>query len=108
MGSTRASDAHAWLLTCMLTPHARLQMYLATIQAVAYGTRHIIDALEKAGHKVSRVSACGGGTKNEVWLQVLDLCRACFPLDAWFGACESCSSKAADKQAWLRIESGGG
>ena len=45
------------------------KIYLATVQAVAYGTRHIVESMESAGHKVSKIAVCGGGAKNEVWLQ---------------------------------------
>jgi len=44
-------------------------MYYATIQAVAYGTRHIIDAMEDEGYKIEQINACGGGTKNALWIQ---------------------------------------
>jgi FGGY-family pentulose kinase len=44
-------------------------MYHATIQAVAYGTRHIIDAMEDEGYKIEQINACGGGTKNTLWIQ---------------------------------------
>lgn len=43
--------------------------YLATLQSIAYGTRHIIDALEAAGHSITRLVMCGGATKNPLWLQ---------------------------------------
>ena len=43
--------------------------YYATIQAIAYGTRHIIEALNEGGFQISRIHACGGGTKNPLWLQ---------------------------------------
>jgi len=43
--------------------------YYATVQAVAYGTRHIIEALNSKGLSISRINACGGGTKNPLWLQ---------------------------------------
>lgn len=43
--------------------------YLATIQAVAYGTRHIIETLNAKGYAIQRLAACGGGTKNPVFLQ---------------------------------------
>ncbi len=45
------------------------RLYLATIQAVAYGTRHIIDVLNSKGYVINRIHACGGGTKNPLWLQ---------------------------------------
>ncbi|XP_077978386.1 FGGY carbohydrate kinase domain-containing protein-like [Glandiceps talaboti] len=45
-------------------------MYLATIQAIALGTRHIIDALEQAGHEISTLIACGGLSKNPVFVQI--------------------------------------
>ena len=48
---------------------ALARRYLATLEAVAYGTRHIIDELEAAGHRIERIVACGGGTKNPLWLR---------------------------------------
>jgi FGGY-family pentulose kinase len=44
-------------------------LYLATIQAVAHGTRHIIDAMNEAGYRIETIFACGGGTKNPVFLR---------------------------------------
>ncbi|MDE9483543.1 FGGY-family carbohydrate kinase [Xenorhabdus bovienii] len=43
--------------------------YLATLQSIAYGTRHIIDTLIKAGHQIDRLVICGGATKNALWLR---------------------------------------
>jgi FGGY-family pentulose kinase len=43
--------------------------YLATIQAVAYGTRAIIDAMNAQGYRIDRILATGGGTKNPLFLQ---------------------------------------
>jgi len=45
------------------------RLYYATIQALAYGTRHIIEAMNAHGYKIKRIHACGGGTKNPLWLQ---------------------------------------
>lgn len=43
--------------------------YLAAIQAVAHGTRHIIDAMNRRGYRIDTLAACGGGTKNPVFLR---------------------------------------
>ncbi|MDR0379302.1 MAG: FGGY-family carbohydrate kinase [Candidatus Accumulibacter sp.] len=43
--------------------------YLATLQALAYGTRHIIERMNAAGHCIERIVMCGGGTKNPYWLR---------------------------------------
>jgi FGGY-family pentulose kinase len=45
------------------------KLYYATIQAIAYGTRHIIEEMNGAGYNIKRINACGGGTKNPLWLQ---------------------------------------
>ncbi len=44
-------------------------LYLATVQAVAHGTRHIVDALRSGGYRIDTILACGGGTKNDVFLR---------------------------------------
>jgi ribulose kinase len=43
--------------------------YLATIQAIALGTRHIIEALNGEGYAVDTLLACGGDTKNEIFVR---------------------------------------
>ncbi len=43
--------------------------YLAAIQSVAYGTRHIIEPLNKNGHRIKEIHICGGGTRNPIWLR---------------------------------------
>jgi FGGY-family pentulose kinase len=44
-------------------------VYLATIQAIAHGTRHIIETLNMKGYRVSTLLATGGDTKNGVFLR---------------------------------------
>ena len=43
--------------------------YLATIQAIAQGTRSIIEKLNQHGYRVRTLIACGGGTKSELFLR---------------------------------------
>lgn len=43
--------------------------YLASLQAVSYGTRHIIETLNSHGHDVQKLRLCGGALKNGRWLQ---------------------------------------
>ena len=44
-------------------------LYLATVQALCYGTRHIVETLTAAGHSVTSVTVCGGLTKSTLFLQ---------------------------------------
>jgi len=44
-------------------------IYYATIQSIAYGTRHIIEEMNNNGFELDTIFACGGGTKNPVFLQ---------------------------------------
>ncbi|MFV0605068.1 MAG: FGGY-family carbohydrate kinase, partial [Niabella sp.] len=43
--------------------------YLAALQTVAYGTKHIIDQLKSYGCEPKKIRMCGGGTKNPLWLR---------------------------------------
>ncbi|XP_038056247.1 FGGY carbohydrate kinase domain-containing protein-like isoform X2 [Patiria miniata] len=44
-------------------------LYLATVQAIAHGTRHIISSMDTAGHCISTLYACGGLSKNPLFVQ---------------------------------------
>jgi FGGY-family pentulose kinase len=44
-------------------------LYYATVQAVAYGTRDIIRAMNKSGYSIDTMFVTGGGTKNPLWVQ---------------------------------------
>jgi FGGY-family pentulose kinase len=44
-------------------------VYLATVQAIAHGTRHIIDTMNRAGFRISTIVACGGDTKNPLFVR---------------------------------------
>ncbi|KAG6586196.1 FGGY carbohydrate kinase domain-containing protein, partial [Cucurbita argyrosperma subsp. sororia] len=44
-------------------------LYLATVQAIAYGTRHIVEHCNSHGHKINTLLACGGLAKNSLFIQ---------------------------------------
>ncbi|MHC4663164.1 MAG: FGGY-family carbohydrate kinase [Planctomycetota bacterium] len=44
-------------------------IYYATLQAVAHGTRHIISTMNERGYAIDTIFACGGGTKNPVFIR---------------------------------------
>jgi FGGY-family pentulose kinase len=48
---------------------ALARRYLATLQALAYGTRHIIERMNESGHHIERIVMTGGGAKNPLWLR---------------------------------------
>jgi ribulose kinase len=44
-------------------------LYLATVQAIAYGTRHIIEEMNKKGYNISTIFMTGGSVKNRIYIQ---------------------------------------
>jgi ribulose kinase len=44
-------------------------LYLATIQAIAYGTKHIIEEMSGQGYRIQTLIACGGDTKNPLFVR---------------------------------------
>ncbi|XP_041447431.1 FGGY carbohydrate kinase domain-containing protein-like [Xenopus laevis] len=45
-------------------------LYLATIQAIALGTRHILETMQTAGHHISTLHLSGGLSKNPLFVQM--------------------------------------
>ncbi|MEW6554000.1 MAG: FGGY-family carbohydrate kinase [Actinomycetota bacterium] len=45
------------------------KLYLSTVQALAFGTRHIVEEMEGHGYRIENIVATGGHTKNELLLQ---------------------------------------
>jgi ribulose kinase len=43
--------------------------YYATLQAIAYGTRHIIEVMNEKGYQISDIYMCGGHTKSQIFVQ---------------------------------------
>ncbi len=56
-------------LTLSSTPEEVALWYYATLQAIAYGTRHIIEAMNEQGYDIRRIYLCGGHLKNELFIQ---------------------------------------
>ncbi|PFX20860.1 FGGY carbohydrate kinase domain-containing protein [Stylophora pistillata] len=61
-------------MICGLTLTADLDnlavLYLAVLQALAHGTRHIVECLNEAGHSIDSLFLCGGLSKNELFIQI--------------------------------------
>jgi ribulose kinase len=56
--------------------HSRGDIYRALMESVAFGTRNIISNFNKFGYGIGRIAACGGVTKDELWLSIIaDVCR---------------------------------
>ncbi|XP_012541159.1 FGGY carbohydrate kinase domain-containing protein [Monomorium pharaonis] len=45
-------------------------LYLATVQALTYGTKHIIEVLSVAGHNIESILVCGGLSQNPLFIQI--------------------------------------
>jgi FGGY-family pentulose kinase len=60
-------------------------LYLATIQAIAHGARHILDEMNRGGYRISTILACGGDTRNPLFVQMhadVTGCRVVLPREA--------------------------
>jgi FGGY-family pentulose kinase len=44
-------------------------LYLATVQAIAHGTRHIVETMNRHGYRIAALVATGGDAKNAVFLR---------------------------------------
>jgi FGGY-family pentulose kinase len=44
-------------------------VYLATVQAIAHGTRHILDTMNDGGYRIKTLFASGGDAKNPLFLR---------------------------------------
>src|SRR5690625_7844339 len=43
--------------------------FLATLQAIAYGTRHIIENMNRSGYDIRQIFVNRGGSKNKTFLK---------------------------------------
>jgi FGGY-family pentulose kinase len=57
-----------WGLT---TAHGPGHLLRAVYEGTAYGNRHILEKLGELGVPTTQITACGGGTRSALWLQIL-------------------------------------
>ncbi len=50
--------------------HTRAHIWRALMEAVCFGTRACMDALETAGHQCDQIVMAGGATRSDLWLQM--------------------------------------
>lgn len=87
--------------------HTRGDLYRAALEATGLAVRHNIEAIEAAGGRIERIVAVGGGTKGDVWTQVVsdisgrpqviprETIGASYGI-AWLAACLRTSISAAE------------
>ena len=51
--------------------HTRGDLYRAALEAIGYGVRHNVEAIEAAGGAIRRIVAVGGGTQGGLWTQLV-------------------------------------
>jgi xylulokinase len=51
--------------------HARGHVYRSLLEATAYGVRHNLEVMHEAGARPGRIVAVGGGTKGDLWPQIV-------------------------------------
>ena len=65
-------DPHARGVIAGLTlQHGRGELLRATYEALAFGVRQILTLLDTAATPADRITAVGGGTQSELWLQIV-------------------------------------
>jgi xylulokinase len=57
--------------------HGRGHLYRAVLEATGYGVRHIVETLRQAGAQDRRLVAVGGGTRGDLWPQVVSDILGC-------------------------------
>lgn len=69
---TPYKDVHAkGVIYGLNMKHTWEHIYRAVIEAVAFGTNNIIQNFEEQGYPVNSITACGGVTKDQVWMQII-------------------------------------
>ncbi|MBA3349054.1 MAG: FGGY-family carbohydrate kinase, partial [Actinobacteria bacterium] len=65
-------DAEARGVVCGLNlGHTRGHLYRALLEGTAFGVRHILEVMSEVGGAGRRIVAVGGGTKGELWTEIV-------------------------------------
>ncbi len=95
--------------------HGAGHLMRAALEGVAHGARQNIEAMRSAGASIERAVAVGGGTKDELWMQIVtdvtgveqivpeQRIGAAFG-DAFIAGVASGLLKMDDLSAWVKIE----
>ncbi len=59
------------ILAGLTTSHGQAEVYRATLEGIAYGVRHNLEAMSEAGGDAARLVAVGGGTQGGLWTQIV-------------------------------------
>lgn len=51
--------------------HSRGDLYRAALEATAFGVRHNVETIRAAGGAITRAVAVGGGTRGDLWTQIV-------------------------------------
>lgn len=51
--------------------HTRAHLYRAILEGTAYGVRHHLEIMNELGYRPDDVVAVGGGTRNNLWMQIV-------------------------------------
>lgn len=94
--------------------HTRGDLYRAALEATGLAVRHNIEAIEAAGGRIDRIVAVGGGTRGDVWTQIVsditgrpqviprETIGAAYGI-AWLAACLLTSITAAEWNPPARV-----
>ena len=55
----------------LTTYHKRAHLYRALLEGAAYSFQHHFEVFENYGFEISKVIACGGGAKSNLWVQIV-------------------------------------
>ena len=51
--------------------HTWEHIYRAVLESISYGTYNIVQNFEKNGYVIETITACGGVTKDKLWMQMI-------------------------------------